>query len=913
MHKIHLNFKIIFIIILGSLLLLLTNVPGSNAAYNVSYTEELDGLVLFNTYIDRKGVTLIRLLRGNSLTACNYTDEPSIHLRIIHPTGEIDKIDLPKNTLNISRTNFCPNDYILFSLLEPNYIIFTFWDFGDQIPLPNATYEETGVILSYTGEVISTFSLGQSYILKEMVTVSLNPAGGFIRTYIWPNNTITWMSFTSPDEHGTVHKLGEGVFYVATPQETGVQFQTFSLLDGGYGTVIVSNNSVSNSPTNALNQTYATTWTAYMTFLWDNVNTPSELFIIYQTTIPWSILTSGPCHRAYDGTGFSCFLTFAMSGLPAPLIYSVNFLSGGSLTSIQKLQNYDVTNYAVYSFYDVFAGGHVVIGFTNQTYLLATFYNTTGLPIKTYNLGDGTGVKLNIFQNENSLLYMRFDRNDSRTWRVNPIPLPTLKQYDERYYNPNINSTQPTIDDVIELRSTSCSIIYNAKVLLGSGNVTIYQKSQNGDLFREQTQYKTTEYLPDSGYTKVSFTALKSTFNVPGAAYYIVVDTNFVQLASNKEPLIGIDTNVWTFKTGNYNETLQTDSASGLIRLTANGSDEFIKAYENYGNSVLRNLSDQIAAAIPVSRDQINIHDAYQYDQSVTPPRILLRMYITYNATNKYQDVSHIIEDFATLLANIRYTMLSQENYTAWLDSSYNFQVTGNLWSLYKMTVILASAIICAVIVIYLYAVYRNKDAKNFMVITVALIIQDFFFDVLFVFKNGRDFQELFIPSILSFIIPIVFNSGMASYILLSENSREDKFNDWFRKYPQVAAMFTLAACADVDILNVLSSRIDLPQFIIRVLYWRKNITYSVIPVIALISAGVSLLTTIVGRLYQGIIRCKIEKRHTMVEFPVEKHKFTERPVTGSVLISQIFQVSISQNPIKFRTNTQQDSLTIPK
>ncbi|CAG8580095.1 11422_t:CDS:10, partial [Ambispora gerdemannii] len=896
MHKIRFNFKTIFVILSIILELLLTNLPESHATFNVSFTEDLDGMIVFTSIIDRKGTILLRLIRGNTLDACNYTDEPRIHLRVILSTGEVHKIDLPKNTLNILPPNFCPDDYLYFYLLEPNYIIFTFYNFDDQIPLRSKSYDETGVVLSYTGEIVSTFSLGRGTPLNETITVSLDPKGGFMRTFIWPNGTITWTKFTSPDEQRTIYKLGEGILFAPTPQEIVFRFNAFSLIDGGYGCAIVTNQTI--RATNTSIQTRMldeTTWTAYVTFLWDTVNTPSQLFILYQTSIPWETVKVGTCRRAYDGTGFACFLKFQLTGL-LPLIYSVHFLSQGSVTSIRKLRNYNQTNFEIDTFYNVFAGGYVVIGVLyqgDQATLIGNFYNTSGSIIETINIGDDNYYKVNNFPNNNSLFYANIDRNDTKTWRVGAIPLPPLKHYDERYSNPNINSTTPTIDEVIELHATSLSITYNSKVVFGSGNTSIYQKLPNGDLLREQTSYEVIEYLPDSGYTKVLITAIRSTFNVPSATYYVEVGANFVQLSENKEPIYGIEPNIWTFKTGPYKQISRTEPVSGLIRLHVNGSAEFVKAYKSYGYSIMNNLANQIASIIPVSPNQIHIRDAYQYDQN-TPPRVLLRMDITHNASNNEQDVPQIIEDFTILLENMKYTQLSRENYTSWLDNTYNFQITANLWSRYKTTIIIGGTIFCAVITIYLYAVYRNKNARNFVIITVALIVQDFFFDVLFVIKNGRDFDDLFLPCVLTFIIPIIFNTVMASFILLSENSREDKFNDWFRKYPQVAAVFTLAACADVDILNVLSSRVgglmifsavysnraelmifravclnllieDLPQFIIRVIYWRKNITYNVLPTIALISAGVSLLTTVVGRLYQGIIRCNINKRETLV------------------------------------------------
>ncbi len=42
---------------------------------------------------------------------------------------------------------------------------------------------------------------------------------------------------------------------------------------------------------------------------------------------------------------------------------------------------------------------------------------------------------------------------------------------------------------------------------------------------------------------------LSSTFNIPEATYYILMDNNFVKNIINDEPKIGIKKNIWKFKT----------------------------------------------------------------------------------------------------------------------------------------------------------------------------------------------------------------------------------------------------------------------------------------------------------------------------------------------------------------------------
>ena len=58
--------------------------------------------------------------------------------------------------------------------------------------------------------------------------------------------------------------------------------------------------------------------------------------------------------------------------------------------------------------------------------------------------------------------------------------------------------------------------------------------------------------LSDNEYgnvTIINITVLSSTFNQPNTTYYVLIDDGFVKDRRYQEPIIGIHTNVWTFKT----------------------------------------------------------------------------------------------------------------------------------------------------------------------------------------------------------------------------------------------------------------------------------------------------------------------------------------------------------------------------
>ncbi|CAG8586848.1 1107_t:CDS:10, partial [Ambispora leptoticha] len=815
---------------------------------NLTYTEnEIDDFEVFNSFTDSRGTILIRLVRNN--TQAMY-----------------------------------------------------------EIPSPNKTYNETGVILSYEGEILSQFHIGEAFPINETLTMSLREDGGFLRTYIWPNYTVTWTRFSSLNDQYQPIKLGEGVFYIPQPQDIFVMYDVFIKVDGGYGCAILTNSSLPITSKEI-------TWRAYVLFLPFNSNQTTDLFILYESSMPWYRMWIGPCRVSYDGTGYGCFLKPYVNETYLRFIYNIRFISEGSVTLINRLQFRDPSNWNFLDSYSVFAGGYIVVGIQSQTERVGDLYNTTGMVYDTIDFAKGH-VHMNIYPMKNTFWLSSFSTNNTKEWTITTIDLPKLIQYGtfhERFPNPNINRTIPEINSTISLRYKSLTIMYYSQVNFGTGNVSIYQYPNT---LRQVTSGGSAVYDPVTGLTNVTISVFSSTFNRPNTTYYIVVDTNFVMRLQNHEPLYGIDKNIWFLTTESKSQDLHTDTASGLLRLSVNGTSEFKAAYATLGYSVVNALANQIAEAIPVANSRISIRNAFQIEPNTQPPQLLLRMDIGQLTDDKEPDVPDLINDFRVLLKESQFTDLSQNNYTAWLDSTYNFVPTDDLWRRYKFAIILTVVLLVATSLVYLFAQRANKEARNFIIFTIVIIIQDFIFDLLFVIENSNDFPELFLPSIITLVIPLTFNTFIALFVILSENSREDKFNDWFRKYPQIAAVFTILSCADVEVLKILSSQVgrlnlfsatfsdraesmifwasctnilieDVPQFIIRFLYHGKNITYNILPTIALVSSAIGLLFAVINRLYQITARCSQRRCQKAVMQDDELEGIPVRNINGYQIVNR--------------------------
>ncbi len=56
--------------------------------------------------------------------------------------------------------------------------------------------------------------------------------------------------------------------------------------------------------------------------------------------------------------------------------------------------------------------------------------------------------------------------------------------------------------------------------------------------------------------------------------------------------------------------------------------------------------------------------------------------------------------------------------------------------------------------------------------------------------------------------MPIIFNMIMALYSLIQEIMHNKKFNKWCKENGLIISVFTVISCADIEALNVLSSKI---------------------------------------------------------------------------------------------------------
>jgi len=246
-------------------------------------------------------------------------------------------------------------------------------------------------------------------------------------------------------------------------------------------------------------------------------------------------------------------------------------------------------------------------------------------------------------------------------------------------------------------------------------------------------------------------------------------------------------------------------------------------------------------------------------------------------------------------------TPISWFNTTNFLDANFGFQRASNFFDDYKFQLICIPIGIIILGLIYFCARRRHPKGKNIMVFKISLIIMDFILDILFVLNNGRNVPKLFIPSIIFCAIPMATNSIMSMIIILQEITRNESFYEWFKRNTNIAALFTILAGADLEVLKTLSSQVagimlfnapmseksrshifwgslvglfieDIPQFVIQIFYVKFTVTYDIIPFLTLLTSTIILTTNIVSKIYHAtIVHLHKKKRMSAMILPIDQ------------------------------------------
>lgn len=244
---------------------------------------------------------------------------------------------------------------------------------------------------------------------------------------------------------------------------------------------------------------------------------------------------------------------------------------------------------------------------------------------------------------------------------------------------PPINATIPTDTKNIIIK-------YKNPVILSTGFISVYQSALNSttintDLLRQtfsalSPQY--VQYVNDTNNTEVEVRILLSTFNQLNSNYYITVDDNFVRSQDFNEPLMGIESGVWTVKTGLPEEQKFTDDKNVLLRLNATGTRLFQELTSLERDGFFDNLLLSFSQSIPVPLERLRTSKRYQFEGIRDDLPILIKIQLKATRNKEDMNTEQILNNIDTLVRNKFVTKLNgPRNATSFLDSSYGAKEIG--------------------------------------------------------------------------------------------------------------------------------------------------------------------------------------------------------------------------------------------
>ncbi|CAG8615136.1 13320_t:CDS:2, partial [Ambispora leptoticha] len=377
--------------------------------------------------------------------------------------------------------------------------------------------------------------------------------------------------------------------------------------------------------------------------------------------------------------------------------------------------------------------------------------------------------------------------------------------------------------------------------------------------------------------SSVSIQILESTFNQPGASYYVLMDNNFVKNKQLDEPIRGIEKNEYRLYSDNYADSY-SDGTTCLLRLTREGSDYFKSLSNNEINSLFTEISNELSRITPIEANRLSTSNRWQNDAKTQ--QVLMEFKVEASKNSKI-NTKHIITDVDNLVRFKAYTPISLSNSTYLLDETYGFIPATNLWEKYKYQLVYVCGGIVLVCAAFLVARFLYPGGNNSIIFQFTLILVDFTLDMLFIVNNGQDVQGLFYPSILILCLSVTFNGILAFLTILRETAQNYEFSKWLNTNTRITTIVTIVSGADIDALRIIGSQFaglkifsapfsikatgwifagsfitlfieDIPQFIIQVIYKKNTIVYDIIPFLTLVTSSIILINNLIFRTYHA-------------------------------------------------------------
>ncbi|KAF0552586.1 hypothetical protein F8M41_021652 [Gigaspora margarita] len=682
-----------------------SNFTYTETSNQANLTENPPHVLAIRHYQNDESTSIIHIGRENYVTGANLCLEQRLLLRVLQGNGNVIEINF-NNTEEIQEINFCyingKNPINIYPLFE-QYILVSYVHANDTSD--STTYMDKGMVIDWSGNILSIIDFGPSFLFpnsttwepNEFIVNNIVPRNGFLRlSRVRRTNNFEWRQY-GRFNHGSFSLLQNDRFITDSTDLTNFQVTVLQTLDNGYA-VIYSNKLFASARIYAMKLKF-------------NEKTAIK-FNLYELTQPNITITGIFCSVDYVYVGHLCIASVARtivsqtptnttaittttleplttpvtvpfaqpttSTMQALFHLKIRFLSSGSVLTADQV----ATNENSVTARTLPPGGYALIlqqPFKPIIYFNFSLYNESNQlvdysfpinPIISNMFGAFDILKNNtmvVAQNEISTI-----------WSLMSIQLPSLSLYHYNGYgNFYVNTTYPRKDsDNLEVNCNKINITFQDPVSFADGNLSIYQISNQGDILRQIINSKNCNNCIAND-NAVTLFIYDSTFNVPGAKYYIQMDNKFVQNSIYDEAILGIDPYMWIFQTANVDISQSSSYAGdirGIIRLTKSGTQYFRTMSNSDRDAFITALVNELTVIIPTEKGRLSSNGHYQLDATVES-QILISFSI--KAKNSEKFLSTLVSKYLNqLIENGAYTGISTGTTTIYLDYIYGFQQT---------------------------------------------------------------------------------------------------------------------------------------------------------------------------------------------------------------------------------------------
>ncbi|CAG8487164.1 6118_t:CDS:2, partial [Scutellospora calospora] len=544
-------------------------------------------------------------------------------------------------------------------------------------------------------------------------------------------------------------------------------FKRVITLNGGYAivyantTASMTTGNITSNVTLVASRLKATAGLYAIILNYNQTETPRAI-ILHEMSTPNVNLTfiNLSCSVDYVFIGHTCIVT-GTSVQNVPFCIKVRFLSSGSLLALDSVLN---TSSIIKT---LPLGGYASIsrqidnGVTNFTFILYDESNKLSnwiFPLKSIisNIFGGFDVLQN-----NTMLVAQNESNNA--WNLLSIDLPLLAPHnDSGYGNLHIKTTNPPSNSMnFALNSLMISITFYDRVSFSDGNLYIYQQINQSNILRQIINKKTCviNSCNISDYV-INLEIYSCTFNDPEGQYFIQMDTDFVMSSDYKEPIPGINPNIWTFQTETYATSSQkiTGDILGKLRLTTGGTQYFQGLTDSGKHDFFTNLINELVMIIPIKKERLSSDERYQIDlSSIDSVKILISLSISDAKSGKDRIATDIKNDLNLLIQNKEFTNISTGATTKYLDKTYGFKQASSPQEFFKshqtkFIMLFVAAFLFSIV--FFVARYNSPESKNFVIFQLGLTIFRTVTFTAFVFIDAKAIQVIHILSMLSYRLP---------------------------------------------------------------------------------------------------------------------------------------------------------------